>query len=193
MTWLRQILRHGLSEVEHRYRRANSLQPIGPILFVGRATYDGPTLRFADDTLLERGDDVGTLHFDNLRFSQLDANSAPAAARGFMKLLFQSLASLAEKTCCDPTFPDFAVFQGVSWLPAHGRRIGFVTTPVPDGLRKRLLALYFGLLIRAFAPALETRNSASPDPHVYWLTRKQLLGRFADGRVAIRRRGIGTC
>jgi hypothetical protein len=193
MNWLHHMLQRGLSEVDYRYRRANCLQPIGPILFVGRATYDGPALRFSDDTLLETGDDVGTLHFDNLRFSQLDASSANAAARGFAKLLLQSLSSLAEKACRDPAFPDFAVFQGVSWLPAHGTRIGFVTTPLPDGLRKRLLAAYFGLLIRAFAPALETRTSACPDPHFYWLTRKQLLGRYSGGRMPIGRGGIYPC
>lgn len=193
MSWLRQMLQRGLSEVDYHYRRANCLQPIGPILLVGRATYHGPTLRFSDDTLLESGDDVGTLHFDNLRLSQLDASSANAAARGFAKLLFQSLSSLAEKASRDPAFPDFAVFQGISWLPTHGAGIGFVTTPLPDGLRKRLLAVYFGLLIRAFAPALETRISARPDPHFYWLTRKQLLGRYSDGRTAIGQRGICTC
>ena len=71
-------------------------------------------------------------------FRERPARSANAAARGFAKLLFQSLSSLAEKACSDPAFPDFAVFKGVSWLPAHGTRIGFVTTPLPDGLRKRL-------------------------------------------------------
>jgi hypothetical protein len=186
------MLQCGLSNVDFHYRRANRLQPIGPILFVGRSTYGGPMLRFPDDTLLETGDAVGTLHFDNRRFSQLDANSA-AAARAFASLLLQSLYSLADRVCRDPAFPDLAVFRGISWLAAHGTHIGFVTSPLPDGLRKRWLAAYFGLLIRAFAPAPETRNSACPDPHFYWLTRKQLLSRHADGRMAAARRRIATC
>ena len=144
--------------------------------------------------MLNRGLSAVDYHYRNPRFSQLDASSANAAARGFARLLFQSLSSLAEKARRDPAFPDFTVFKGVSWLLAHGSRIGFVTTPLPEGLRERLLAVYFGLLIRAFAPSLETRNSACPDPHFYWLTRKQLLRRYcSSGRVAAGPRGIRTC
>jgi hypothetical protein len=133
------------------------------------------------------------LHFDNRRVRQLEAGSANAAARGFAKLLLQSLSSLAEKISRDSAFPDIAVFQGLSWLSGHGARAGFVTTPIPEGVRKRLLEFYFGLLIHAFAPAPETRTSACPDPHFFWLTRTELLRRYCGGGTATGQHEVNRC
>ena len=179
----RQLVQRGLRGVDWRYHRAHRLQAVGPILYVGRDRYRGPTIQFADDTLLEIGDDVGTLHFNNLRFTQLQAESATGAALGFARLMIQSLRALGEKARSDPAFSDLAVYHAVSWLPGHGDRIGFVTAPYPSGMRKRLMSAHFRMLIWAFAP-MEQSRKARPDPHFYWLTRKELLRRYGGAHGA---------
>lgn len=178
MNWVRNIVQRGLGHVDRRYQRANQLQPVGPILYVGRAIYRGPTIRFDDDTALKAGDEVGILHFNNVRFTQIESATQTAAALGFIRLMLESMHALADRAFHDPAFCDLSVFHAVSWLPGHGHRMGFVTRPLPDGVRKRLLAVWFQLLVWAFAPARKSRSSR-PDPHFYWLTRKALLQRFA--------------
>lgn len=183
MEAFRRLVQRGLRGVDRRYHRAHRLQPVGPILYVGREKYRGPTIQFVDDTLLEVGDDVGTLHFNNLRFTQLEAESATGAALGFVRLMIQSLRALADKAHNDPRFSDLAVYHAVSWLPGYGDKIGFVTAPYPSGMKKRLMAAHFRLLIWAFAP-IEQSRKARPDPHFYWLTRKELLRRYGSTRSA---------
>lgn len=185
MGLLRNLVQRGLGHVDGRYQRANRLQAVGPILYVGRAVYRGPSIRFDDDTALKAGDEVGTLHFNNARFTQLEAGTSTAAALGFARLMLESMHDLADRAFRDPAFCDLSVFHAVSWLPARGHRIGFVTAPLPDGFRKRVLTTYFQLLVWAFAPAEKSR-SARPDPHFYWLTRKTLLQRF-PAREKVRR------
>lgn len=182
MDRVRQIAQGCLRRVDDLYHKRHRLQPAGEVLYVGRSQYRGPAREFADGTRLVPGDLVGTLHFNNARFPRIEANTSRRAALRFVRLMLESMHSLADKARQDPLFSDLAVYHAVSWLPPHGQRIGFITEPFPDGPRKRLLAVYFRLLVWAFAPAEQTRASARPDPTVYWLTRKELLRRFGDVR-----------
>jgi hypothetical protein len=178
MDWIRDRIQRVLARIDVRYQRAHGLRAVGPILYVGRAAYAGPVVRFDDGTALAPGDPVGMLHFNNARFTRIDPQSATRAALGFARLMLESMHELADRAVHDPDLADLRVFHAVSWLPAHGHKVGFVTRPVPDGLRKRLLSAWFRLLVWAFAPARQSRASR-PDPHFYWLTRSVLLERFA--------------
>ncbi len=180
MEWLRQIIQYGLLKVDRLYRLRHRLQPVGEVLVVGRSRYRGPAMAFADGTRLAAGDFIGTLHFNNARFPQIDGETSGRAALHFMRLMLESLQILANKTRRDPVFSDLAVYHAVSPLPPHGQRVGFITQPFPSGAKKRLLGAYFRLLVWAFAPAAQTRDSARPEPTIYWLTRQELLRQFAD-------------
>ena len=180
MGWVRKITRSCLLRVDDLYRNRHRLQPVGEVLYMGRSRHRGPAMEFADGTRLAPGDIVGTLHFNNARFSRIEADTSRRAALRFARLMIESMHILSDRSRDDPMFSDLAVYHAVSWLPPHGRRIGFITEPFPDGPKKRLIAAYFRLLVWAFAPAEETRASARPDPTVYWLTRKELRRRFGD-------------
>jgi hypothetical protein len=180
--WVRRAVQGALMGVDERYHRRHGLQPVGEVLYAGRARYRGPAREFADGTRLAPGDYIGTLHFNNARFPRIDADSAARAALRFARLMLESMRILADRARRDARFADLAVYHAVSWLPPHGRGIGFITEPFPDGSRKRLIAAYFRLLVWAFAPAEETRAEAKPQPTVYWLTRRELLMRFGEGR-----------
>ena len=147
-------------------------------------------MEFADGTRLAAGDFIGTLHFNNVRFTQLDGETSRRAALHFMRLMLESLQILANKARRDPAFSDLAVYHAVSWLPPHGQRVGFITQPFPDRAKKRLLAAYFRLLVWAFAPAEQTRASARPDPTIYWITRKELLARDSLTYTTMRKQKV---
>jgi hypothetical protein len=121
------------------------------------------------------------LHFNNARFIEIDAASSTSAALAFSRLMLQSMRSLAELARTSAQFSDLAVYHAVSWLPPHGRRIGFVTAPFPKGMQRALLAAYMKLLVWAYATVEQSGIAAKPDPHYYWLTRRELLHRFPDG------------
>lgn len=188
MERVRQITQDGLRRVDDLYRKRHRLQPVGEVLYVGRARHRGPAMEFADGTRLAPGDLVGTLHFNNARFPRIKADTSGGAALRFARLMLESMHILANRARRDPLFSDLAVYHAVSWLPPHGQRVGFITEAFPEGPRKRLLAAYFRLLVWAFAPAEQTRASARPDPTIYWLTRKHLLRRFGDLRDEVESR-----
>lgn len=180
--WGRSIAQRCLRAVDALYHAQHRLQPVGEILYVGRCRYRGPPMEFADGTRIAPGDFVGTLHFNNARFLQIEADTAHRAASRFAPLMLDSLRTLAGRVRREPLWSDLPVYHGVSWLGPHGRGIGFQTQPVPQGRGKRLRAAYFRVLVWAFAPAAQTRASARPEPTLYWLTRKQLLRRFGAAR-----------
>jgi hypothetical protein len=87
----------------------------------------------------------------------------------------ESLRALAEVAQSDPTLRDVTVFQGMTWLPAHGEVVGFVSTPMPKNWRTRLLAGHFRILMSVFAPAARIRERGNAEPRFYWLTRTALV------------------
>jgi hypothetical protein len=182
MERLRRIARSALRRVDDLYRRQHHLQPVGPVLFVGRAPYRGPARRFADGTQLDPGDILGTLHFNNARIAALEAATPNAVAVRFVRLLLESLRNLAEMARADGPFGDLAVFQGLGWW-RHGESVGFLSEPFPEGGRKRFLAVHIGLLVWAFAPSVSTAIAARPEPRISWITRDTLIKRH--GRTAL--------
>lgn len=160
------------------YRRLR-LRAIGPLLQVGCTRYRGPTRVFSDGTTLRPGDRVGSLHFDNARAAALhQADKPKLAALRFGRLLRTSLQSLAALALTDPDLRELGVYRSISWLRPHGRQFGFVVEPLDDGgLRSRLRRTHFRFILRAFLPG---QSLAAPTPHVFWLTRCQLLEHFGD-------------
>jgi hypothetical protein len=181
MERLRRIARSALSGVDDLYRRRFELQPVGPILFVGRSRYRGPARRFADGTQLQPGDMLGTLHFNNARIAALEAATPNAVAVRFVRLLLQSLRDLAELAHEGRPFGDLAVFQGLGWW-RHGESVGFISEPFPEGRRKRFLAVHIGLLVWAFAPPASTAIAARPEPRISWITRDALIERYGSAK-----------
>lgn len=145
------------------------------MLFIGHARYRGPEIKFADGTVLRDNDPIGRLHFNNARIAELGEGSLHRVGFRFAKLMRESLRQLAEVARTDPVFRDVRVFQGVTWIPAHGEVVGFVSTPLPRSWKTCLLAGHFRLLSWVFAPSAKIRERARAEPRLYWLTREALL------------------
>jgi hypothetical protein len=174
MSVMRRFGQSALGLVDAWYYRRYRLRTLGPVLFLGHARYRGPELRFEDGTLLRDNDPIGRLHFNNASIAALGEGSMQRLGFRFAKLMRQSLRALAEVAQTDPTLRDVAVYQGTTWLPAHGEVVGFVSTPMPTTWRTRLLAGHFRLLMSAFAPAARIRER-NAEPRLYWLTRTALV------------------
>jgi hypothetical protein len=186
MKLLHSAARRALGLIDAWYYRRHRLRTLGPVLYVGQARYRGPELSFADGTLLRDNDPIGRLHFNNASIAALGEGSMQRVGFGFAKLMRESLRALAEVAHSDPALRDVRVFQGMTWLPAHGEVVGFVSTPMPRTWRTRFLAGYFRLLMWVFAPAAPIRAREHAEPRFYWLTRTALtqnLGKLKTSRV----------
>jgi hypothetical protein len=171
---LHRVARRVLGWVDRWYYRRYRLRTLGPVLYLGHARYSGPEIRFPDGTILRDNDPIGRLHFNNSSIASLGEGSMQRVGFRFAKLMRESLRQLAQAAQTDPSLREIAVYQGVTWIPAHGEVVGFVSTPLPVSWRTRLLAVHFRLLSWVFAPAARIRERSSKEPRLYWLTRKAL-------------------
>ena len=171
---LNRIARKVLGLVDAWYYHRHRLRTLGPVLYLGHARYRGPELQFADGTILRDNDPIGRLHFNNASIAALGEGSMHRVGFRFAKLMRESLRTLAEVAHSDPSLRDVRVFQGVTWIPAHGEVVGFVSTPMPQSWKTRLLARHFRMLMRVFAPAARIREREHAEPRLYWLTRTAL-------------------
>ena len=187
MKLLHRIAQRALGVVDAWYYRRYKLRTLGPVLFLGRDQYRGPDLQFEDGTVLRENDYIGRLHFNNASIAALGEASLHRTGLRFAKMMRLSLYRLAQCAHSDPNFQDVSVFEGVTWIPEHGKVVGFVSKPVPGGLRRLWLAGHFRLLMWAFAPAAQTRTRGAAEPRVYWMTRTALtrnLGKLLDAEHA---------
>jgi hypothetical protein len=171
---LHALARSILRVVDAWYYRRYRLRTLGPVLYLGQARYRGPELRFEDGTVLRDNDPIGRLHFNNASIAALGEGSMQRVGFRFAKLMRQSLRALAEAAHTDPALRNVRVFQGVTWIPAHGEVVGFVSTPLPPGWKARLLERHFRMLMWVFAPAARIRARGGAEPRQYWLTRTAL-------------------
>jgi hypothetical protein len=183
----RALARKMLGLIDAWYSRRHRLRALGPALLLGRSRYRGPELRFDDGTVLRNNDPIGRLHFNNANIAALGEGSMHRVGFRFARLMRESLRELAQEAHADPALHDLRVFQGVTWLPSHGEVVGFVSTPMPQTWRTRLLARHFRMLMWVFAPAARIRARGQAEPRLYWLTRTALtqnLGKLKQEKAA---------
>jgi hypothetical protein len=182
---LRGLAQRVMGKVDVWYNRRHGLQPVGQVLLVGRVRYRGPQLRFPDGTLLRTDDMIGQLHFSNLSISALGRGGTQLTGFRFARLMRESLRLLAQTAHSDPVLSAISVFRGITWLPAHGNVVGFISEPLSRTWRNWWLGPYFRLLSWVFSPSLRsTRERRSSAPRIYWLTRVMLaqnLNKLAKG------------
>jgi hypothetical protein len=164
-----------LSRVDAWYERRHRLRPLGPVLRIGYVRYRGPQREFEDGTVLRENEVIGRLHFNNASIAAIGEGSLHRAGFRFAKLMRESLRTLAAASQSDPELRAIRVYHGVTWIPAHGDVVGFVSTPRARSWRTRVLAGYFKLLRWTFAPSARTRARSAAEPRDYWLTRRMLV------------------
>lgn len=174
MKLLHRAARTILGWIDRWYYKRYRLRTLGPVLYLGRGQYRGPEIRFEDGTVLRDNDPIGKLHFNNASIASLGEGSMHRVGFKFAKLMRESLRQLAQAAQTDPNLQDIEVFQGVTWIPAHGEVVGFVSTPMPSSWRTKWLASHFRMLSWVFAPSARIRARERAEPRLYWLTRAAL-------------------
>jgi hypothetical protein len=174
----RNLLRTALERVDARYRERQRLAAVGPLLYLGFEQHDGAPWALPDGTRIEPGTWIGRLHFNNARAAAVEADTRPQAGIRFARLLRASFVELAQRTRDEKRFRQVQMFEGVTWLRAHGRGVGFEAEPLPQGPRRWLLSAHFRLLIWAFAPVATRAAMRDVRPHRFRISQRALQESF---------------
>lgn len=169
--------------LEGAYRRANRLQSVGDLILLRLTEHREAEHRLEDGTVISPGDEMAVIHFNNsaLRAAQTQ-RSRRHGGFVFARLLMDALRQLADAVEADARLRTLVGFRGVTWIPPHGRRLGFEIAPLPTTWRTRLLAWHFRLVLYGFNPETSRRVRGPLTPHEFWMSRQQLLANFGSGR-----------
>lgn len=167
------------------WRRKHGVERFNDLLSFSFETFSGERRMMNDGTWIEPGDHVAILHFNRECFMNSSANPKHYIrnALRFRKLLMSSFQNLAEQIDQHEQLTNVKVFHGVSWLPPHGEKLGFLIERLPDSALNSIRKFYFGILLRVFFPHVSALENKSIQPHAYWLTRQNLMKYFSTGSL----------
>lgn len=176
-----------LSWYDAYWRRKHNVERFDDLLSFSFEPYTGERRVMDDGTWIEPGDPLAILHFNRECFSGSPENPQSNArnALRFRRLIFASLKKLAREINENEKFENIKAFHGISWLPPHGEKLGFIIERVPDSVVNSIRKFYFNVLLRTFFPHLSSQENNRIEPHAYWLTRKTLLKNFSSGLPTI--------
>lgn len=170
-----------LSWYDDYWRRKHNVEKFDDLLSFSYENYSGEKRQMDDGTWIEPGDCLAIIHFNRECFSN-NTNDPKQNARNalrFRRLIFSSLKQLAKEINDGKKFEGIKAFHGVSWLPSHGEKLGFVIEKVPDSASNSIRKFYFNVLLKTFFPHLSIFEGHRIEPHAYWLTRNTLLKNFS--------------
>jgi hypothetical protein len=174
-----------LSWYDAYWRRKNRVEKFDDLLSFSFKKYSGKRQIMEDDTWVEPGDCVAIIHFNRECFdnSSTDPKKILRNALRFRRLIIKSFKQLAIDVSEGKKFAHVKAFHGISWLPPHGEKLGFVIEKVPDSILNSIRKFYFSILLKTFFPNITMREINSIEPHAYWLTRQTLLNNFVAGKM----------
>ncbi len=163
------------------WRRRNGVEKFDDLLSFSFEKFSGERRVMNDGTWVEPGDYLAILHFNRECFINSSANPQHYLrnALRFRKLLLSSFRRLAKDINENEKFVMVKVFHGVSWLPPHGEKLGFLIERLPDSTLNFVRKVYFKILLKVFFPHVAALEKNRIQPHAYWLTRQNLLKHFA--------------
>lgn len=163
------------------WRRHHNVEKFDELISFSLEKFSGERRIMNDGSWIEPGDVLAILHFNRECFSGAAAHARDYMrnALRFRKLIFASLSQLAKDVNRHEKLAQVKAFYGVSWLPPHGEKFGFLIEKLPDSTLTRIRKYYFRLLLKVFFPQVAERESERIEPHAYWLTRHNLLKYFS--------------
>lgn len=178
---IKKLFFHCMSWYDTWWRRRHKVEKFDALISYSFERFEGERRIMNDGSWIEPGDFLAILHFNHECFSSASHNYMRNALR-FRKLILSSLAKLA-KDINREQWQQVKALHGISWLPPHGEKFGFLIEPLPDSPLTRIRQFYFRLLLKAFFPHIAERESKRIRPHAYWLTRNNLVKYFSGDSV----------
>jgi len=170
------------------YRWLHGLEDLptekGAFLRMGVERHRGARVALRDGTVVEPGDLVGTIHFNNEAVAALHDGKVNPVRSGILILraFERSLHALA-RLLDTARYRDVKAFTAITILHQSIEGFGFEIHPLPSGWRSRVVAAYGRFVLTRFHPLGRERERQKPfDARVTWISTAELRRRYAPDR-----------
>ncbi|QDH20027.1 polysaccharide deacetylase family protein [Saccharibacillus brassicae] len=130
-----------------------------PLYHFRKTRYSGKTLDLGEGRLLNAGDAIVELHFDNKMLFEFGSRSRSAVQLAILMIrgTEQSFPGIADHIRRDPDLREAKAVYAVSMINRGPEQFGFQVHDLPDGLFARATRLYLKLLLWAMHPSGSAR------------------------------------
>lgn len=185
----KKILRQLWQVWEFTFAKLARLKPVGSnnLFRLAVRKHRGQVMQLPDGTLLKPGDEIGELHFDNIRLQKINTTARSIEQVG-VKLLREarkSLPLLARVVAQDPSYQRVKAFVGITMIYRGSAKLGFyiydlspMSRPVVTWYQRWLL-----FLLHPGGLAHIKRQWDKLVPKKIIISKKELFARYLDGNT----------
>ncbi|KHF34702.1 Peptidoglycan-N-acetylmuramic acid deacetylase PdaA precursor [Paenibacillus sp. P1XP2] len=171
--------------VFHKMFRLKTVNPYDPMLHYRIRKYSGQKIELDEGTVLEKGDRVVELHFDNEKLFRFGVRSRSAVhlAIHLIRTMEKELPALAQCILEDPEAVDAKALYGVTMVNRGPEQFGFRIVDLKDGLFSTSSRLYLKFLLSVIHPSGQSRlkeQSRQLVPKMLLMPIGEFLERYAE-------------
>jgi hypothetical protein len=158
----------------------------GTVLRIGVERHRGRPVALADGTVVEAGDPVGIIHFNNEVVASIHDRTANPARAGILILraFERSMETLARLSDGHPRYKAVKGYTATTIYHQGTRRAGFEVFPPRSTFAAKIVAAYARSVLARFHPlgAERARRARFARAQVIWISRAELCRRYAPAK-----------
>lgn len=179
-SWRRKLVFRIWEKWEHLYAKIFDIKRIDDnnLFRLCLTRYNGPDLIEEDKVVATKGDIVGEIHFDNIRFQAVGTDSQKTSLRA-IKLARRSFPALINYISTHPEHQNIKVYLGITMINRGVKPFGFNVQEYPNR-GGQLIGWLQKIIMRIYHPSDQARKTASlgQRPKIVWISKKALLERY---------------
>ncbi|MGO4732515.1 polysaccharide deacetylase family protein [Paenibacillus sp. 2KB_22] len=145
----------GWEKLFHWVYHLRTASPENPMLHFRSRVYHGARMEMSDGHVIQNGDPVIELHFDNQKLFELGVTSRSSMhlAIRMIRTMEQQLPDLARMVALEPELRSAKAIYGVSMINRGPEKFGFTIQELPPGPFSAASKVYLKLLLSVIHPA----------------------------------------
>ncbi|CAM4355286.1 polysaccharide deacetylase family protein [Paenibacillus xylanexedens] len=145
----------GWEKLFHWVYHLRTASPEDPMLHFRSRVYHGARMEMSDGHVIQNGDPVIELHFDNQKLFELGVTSRSSMhlAIRMIRTMEQQLPDLARMVALEPELRSAKAIYGVSMINRGPEKFGFTIQDLPPGPFSAASKVYLKLLLSVIHPA----------------------------------------
>lgn len=145
----------GWEKLFHWVYHLRTASPEDPMLHFRSRVYHGARMEMSDGHVIQNGDPVIELHFDNQKLFELGVTSRSSMhlAIRMIRTMEQQLPDLARMVALEPELRSAKAIYGVSMINRGPEKFGFTIQELPPGPFSAASKVYLKLLLSVIHPA----------------------------------------
>ncbi|WP_339178773.1 polysaccharide deacetylase family protein [Paenibacillus sp. FSL R5-0701] len=180
----------GWEKLFHWVYHLRTASPEDPMLHFRSRVYHGARIEMNDGHVIQNGDPVIELHFDNQKLFELGVTSRSSMhlAIRMIRTMEQQLPDLARMVALEPELRSAKAIYGVSMINRGPEKFGFTIQELPPGPFSAASKVYLKLLLSVIHPAGTKRLKQRTDqlvPKMIAMPLDLLLERYGQHMMQV--------